>query len=145
MTSILVLNGPNLARLGSREPDVYGSTTWEQLVEVLEGSATAAETISVRQTNDESELIGWIHEALDSRAEVILNPAAFTHYSYALRDAVVMLATAQIPVVEVHISNPHSREEFRHTSVISGVVTGVIAGFGVDSYHLALAALRSRR
>jgi 3-dehydroquinate dehydratase-2 len=145
MTSILVLNGPNLARLGSREPDVYGSTTWEQLVEVLEGSATAAETISVRQTNDESELIGWIHEALDSRAEVILNPAAFTHYSYALRDAVAMLATAQIPVVEVHISNPHSREEFRHTSVISGVVTGVIAGFGVDSYHLALAALRSRR
>jgi 3-dehydroquinate dehydratase-2 len=145
MTSILVLNGPNLARLGSREPDVYGSTTWEQLVEVLEGSATAAETISVRQTNDESELIGWMHEALDSRAEVILNPAAFTHYSYALRDAVAMLATAQIPVVEVHISNPHSREEFRHTSVISGVVTGVIAGFGVDSYHLALAALRSRR
>jgi 3-dehydroquinate dehydratase-2 len=145
MTSILVLNGPNLARLGSREPDVYGSTTWEQLVEVLEGLATAAETISVRQTNDESELIGWIHEAVDSRAEVILNPAAFTHYSYALRDAVAMLATAQIPVVEVHISNPHSREEFRHTSVISGVVTGVIAGFGVDSYHLALAALRSRR
>jgi len=145
MTSILVLNGPNLSRLGSREPDVYGSTTWEQLVEALKGSATSAETISVRQTNDESELIGWIHEALDSRAEVILNPAAFTHYSYALRDAVAMLATAQIPVVEVHISNPHSREEFRHTSVISGVVTGVIAGFGVDSYHLALAALRSRR
>jgi 3-dehydroquinate dehydratase-2 len=145
MTSILVLNGPNLSRLGSREPDVYGSTTWEQLVEALESSATSAETISVRQTNDESELIGWIHEALDSRAEVILNPAAFTHYSYALRDAVAMLATAQIPVVEVHISNPHSREEFRHTSVISGVVTGVVAGFGVDSYHLALAALRSRR
>ena len=79
MTSILVLNGPNLSRLGSREPDVYGSTTWEQLVESLEAAATSAETISVRQSNDESELIGWILEALDSRAEVILNPAAFTH------------------------------------------------------------------
>ena len=145
MTSILVLNGPNLSRLGSREPDVYGSTTWEQLVESLEAASTEAEMISVRQTNDESELIGWIHEALDSRAEVILNPAAFTHYSYALRDAVAMLTDAAIPVVEVHISNPHSREEFRHNSVISGVVTGVIAGVGVESYHLALAALRSRR
>jgi len=145
MTSILVLNGPNLSRLGSREPDVYGSTTWEQLVESLEAAATSAETISVRQSNDESELIGWIHEALDSRAEVILNPAAFTHYSYALRDAVAMLTGAAIPVVEVHISNPHAREEFRHNSVISGVVTGVIAGFGVESYHLALAALRARR
>jgi 3-dehydroquinate dehydratase-2 len=145
MNSILVLNGPNLSRLGSREPDVYGSTTWEQLVESLEAAATEAEMISVRQTNDESELIGWIHEALDSRAEVILNPAAFTHYSYALRDAVAMLTGAAISVVEVHISNPHAREEFRHNSVISGVVTGVIAGFGVESYHLALAALRSRR
>jgi len=145
MNSILVLNGPNLSRLGSREPDVYGSTTWDQLVESLEAAATEAEMISVRQTNDESELIGWIHEALDSRAEVILNPAAFTHYSYALRDAVAMLTGAAISVVEVHISNPHAREEFRHNSVISGVVTGVIAGFGVESYHLALAALRSRR
>ncbi|MEY3310577.1 MAG: hypothetical protein RL107_713 [Actinomycetota bacterium] len=145
MTSILVLNGPNLSRLGSREPDVYGSTTWEQLVESLNAAATPAETISVRQTNDESELIGWLHEALDARAEVILNPAAFTHYSYALRDAVAMLTGSGIVVVEVHISNPHAREEFRHTSVISGVVTGVIAGFGTQSYHLALAALRSRR
>jgi 3-dehydroquinate dehydratase-2 len=124
---------------------VYGSTTWEQLVESLNTAATPAETISVRQTNDESELIGWLHEALDARAEVILNPAAFTHYSYALRDAVAMLTGSGIVVVEVHISNPHAREEFRHTSVISGVVTGVIAGFGTQSYHLALAALRSRR
>lgn len=145
MTSILVLNGPNLSRLGSREPDVYGSTTWEQLVESLNAAATPAETISVRQTNDESELIGWLHEALDARAEVILNPAAFTHYSYALRDAVAMLTSSGIVVVEVHISNPHAREEFRHTSVMSGVVTGVIAGFGTQSYHLALAALRSLR
>jgi 3-dehydroquinate dehydratase-2 len=145
MTTILVLNGPNLSRLGSREPDVYGSTTWEQLVESLNAAATSTETISVRQTDDESELIGWLHEALDARAEVILNPAAFTHYSYALRDAVAMVTGAGLAVVEVHISNPHAREEFRHTSVISGVATGVIAGFGVQSYHLALAALRSRR
>jgi len=145
MTTILVLNGPNLSRLGSREPDVYGSTTWDQLVESLEAAATVGETISVRQTNDESELIAWIHEALDSGAEVILNPAAFTHYSYALRDAVAMLTGSQLPLIEVHISNPHAREEFRHNSVISGVATGVIAGFGVESYHLALAALRSRR
>jgi 3-dehydroquinate dehydratase-2 len=145
MTTILVLNGPNLSRLGSREPDVYGSTTWDQLVESLNAAATSAEVVSVRQTNDESELIGWLHEALDARAEVILNPAAFTHYSYALRDAVAMLTGAGISVVEVHISNPHAREEFRHTSVISGVATGVIAGFGTESYHLALAALRSRR
>jgi 3-dehydroquinate dehydratase-2 len=145
MTTILVLNGPNLSRLGSREPDVYGSTTWDQLVESLEAAATVDETISVRQTNDESELIAWIHEAVDSRAEVILNPAAFTHYSYALRDAVAMLTGSQLPLVEVHISNPHAREEFRHNSVISAVATGVIAGFGVESYHLALAALRSRR
>ena len=145
MTSILVLNGPNLSRLGSREPEVYGSTTWEQLVKSLEAAATSTETISVRQTNDESELIGWIHEALDLQAEVILNPAAFTHYSYALRDGVAMFTGAQLPLIEVHISNPHAREEFRHNSVISGVATGVIAGFGVESYHLALAALRSRR
>jgi len=145
MTTILVLNGPNLSRLGSREPDVYGSTTWDQLVESLTAAATPAETISVRQTNDESELIGWLHEALDARAEVVLNPAAFTHYSYALRDAVAMLTGAGLSVVEVHISNPHAREEFRHTSVISGVATGVIAGFGTQSYHLAIEALRSRR
>ncbi len=145
MPSILVLNGPNLSRLGSREPDVYGTTTWAELVTALEAAATADETISVRQTNDESELIQWLHEAADTSAEVVLNPAAFTHYSYALRDAVAVVTGAGLPVVEVHISNPHAREEFRHNSVISGVATGVIAGFGIDSYHLALAALRARR
>jgi len=124
---------------------VYGSTTWAELVSALESAATADETISVRQTNDESELIQWLHEAADTSAEVVLNPAAFTHYSYALRDAVAVVTGAGLPVVEVHISNPHAREEFRHNSVISGVATGVIAGFGVDSYHLALAALRARR
>ncbi len=145
MPVIYVLNGPNLSRLGSREPDVYGSTTWSELVTSLESAALPGEEISVRQTNDESEMIGWIHDAVDNKAEVVLNPAAFTHYSYALRDAAAMLSGAGLPLIEVHISNPHAREEFRHTSVISGVATGVIAGFGVDSYHLALAALRARR
>lgn len=145
MPVIFVLNGPNLSRLGSREPDVYGSTTWDELVTGLETSALSAETISIRQTDDESELIQWLHEAADTGTEVVLNPAAFTHYSYALRDAVAVVTGAGLPVVEVHISNPHAREEFRHTSVISGVATGVIAGFGVESYYLALAALRARR
>lgn len=145
MQSILVLNGPNLSRLGSREPDVYGTTTWDELVTAIESSAQADERISVRQTNDESELIGWIHEAVDTGSDVVLNPAAFTHYSYALRDAATLITAAGLTLIEVHISNPHAREEFRHTSVISGVATGIIAGFGVDSYHLALAALRARR
>lgn len=145
MPAILVLNGPNLSRLGSREPDVYGSTSWSELVTSLEAQAMTGETVSVRQTNDESELIGWLHEAVETNAEVILNPAAFTHYSYAIRDAVAIVTGAGLPVVEVHISNPHAREEFRHNSVISGVATGVIAGFGVDSYNLAFAALRARR
>lgn len=145
MPTILVLNGPNLSRLGSREPDVYGTTTWDELKSSLVAAAAADETIDVRQTNDEAELIGWLHDAVDSSAEVVLNPAAFTHYSYALRDAVAIVTSSGLPVVEVHISNPHLREEFRHTSVISGVATGVIAGFGVSSYLLALDALRRRR
>jgi 3-dehydroquinate dehydratase-2 len=145
MPSILVLNGPNLSRLGSREPDVYGTTRWDDVVSSIESSALSDESINVRQTNDESELIGWLHEAIDTQSDVILNPAAFTHYSYAIRDAVAMVTGAGLALIEVHISNPHAREEFRHNSVISAVATGVIAGFGVDSYHLALAALRSRR
>ena len=145
MSSIFVLNGPNLSRLGSREPDVYGTTTWDELSASLRAAALDGETIDVRQTNDESELIGWLHEAIDTKADVILNPAAFTHYSYALRDAVAMVTESGCTVIEVHISNPYAREEFRHTSVISAVATGVIAGFGVNSYHVALAALRARR
>ena len=145
MARVLVLNGPNLSRLGSREPDVYGSTTYAELVAALENAAVAGESIEVRQTNDESELIGWLHEAADTGSDVILNPAAFTHYSYAVRDAVAIVTSSGGLLVEVHISNPHAREEFRHNSVISGVATGVIAGFGIDSYHLALAALRQRR
>jgi 3-dehydroquinate dehydratase-2 len=97
--------------------------------------------IVVRQTNSESEFIEWLHEAIDTTSDVVINPAAFTHYSYAIRDAVAMVTESGSTVIEVHISNPHSREEFRHKSVISGVATGVIAGFGVESYRLALVAL----
>jgi 3-dehydroquinate dehydratase-2 len=97
--------------------------------------------VEIRQTDSESELIGWIHEAIDSKSNVILNPAAFTHYSYALRDAAVQVTKSGLKLIEVHLSNPQAREEFRHTSVISGVATGVIAGFGSDSYLLALAQL----
>ena len=144
MTSVLVLNGPNLDRLGSREPDVYGSATLRDLQERLEDEARAGVTIDLRQTNDEAELIGWLHEAVDGGHPVILNPAAFTHYSYALSDAAKLVTSAGLTLVEVHISNPHAREEFRHTSVISAVATGVIAGFGFDSYSLALDLVQRR-
>ena len=137
-----MLNGPNLGRLGSREPDIYGSTDYAGLVSKCIDAGTAQGlTVEVRQTDSESELIGWIHEAVDAKQNVILNPAAFTHYSYALRDAAVQITKAGLKLIEVHLSNPHTREEFRHTSVISGVATGVIAGFGTDSYLLALAQL----
>lgn len=144
MTTVLVLNGPNLGRLGSREPEVYGSATLQDLESQLAGEASAGLTIDLRQTDDEGELIGWLHEAVDSASPVILNPAAFTHYSYALRDAASLVTQAGLLLVEVHISNPHAREEFRHTSVISGVATGVIAGFGFDSYSLALELIARR-
>ena len=146
MTStILVLNGPNLGRLGSREPEVYGRETLADIEAKLAASVPADVSIELRQTDDEAELIGWINEAVDRRMPVVLNPAAFTHYSYALRDAAAQLKTAGVPLVEVHLSNPHTRETFRHTSVISGIATGVIAGFGADSYRLAVDwVLRSR-
>ena len=139
---VLVLNGPNLGRLGSREPEVYGSTTYDDLATACRaaGGELGLE-VDVRQTDSEAELVGWLHEAADNAWPVVLNPAAFTHYSYALRDACAQLTA---PLVEVHITNPHTREEFRHTSVISGVATGVVAGFGVESYLLALRAVSSR-
>ena len=141
MASILVLNGPNLGRLGSREPDVYGRQDLAALQALLDAEAPAGTSIDLRQTDDEATLLGWLHEAVDAATPVILNPAAFTHYSYALRDGVAQVTKAGIPLIEVHISNPHAREEFRHTSTISGVATGVIAGFGFDSYLLALSAI----
>ena len=144
-STILVLNGPNLGRLGTREPEVYGSETLADIEAGLAASVPDDVSIEMRQSDDEAELIGWLHEAVDRRLPVVLNPAAFTHYSYALRDAAAQLKHAGLPLVEVHLTNPHSRETFRHTSVISGVATGVIAGFGADSYRLAVDwVLRSR-
>jgi len=128
--------------LGARETDVYGHFTLEQLREDLsEVAGKLGIELELRQTNSEAELIDWLHEAFTSQTPVVLNPAAFTHYSYALRDACAMLTASKVRLIEVHISNPHARESFRHTSVISGVATGVIAGFGSDSYRLALLAL----
>ena len=139
MTSVLVLSGPNLGRLGSREPDIYGSVDYAGLVAAVTNlGQKLGLSIDARQTDSEAELIGWLHEAVDSGADVVLNPAAFTHYSYAVRDAATLVTKAGLKLIEVHLSNPHTREEFRHKSVISGVATGVIAGFGVDSYLLAL-------
>jgi 3-dehydroquinate dehydratase-2 len=144
-STILVLNGPNLGRLGTREPEVYGTETLADIEAGLAASVPDDVSIEMRQSDDEAELIGWLHEAVDRRVPVVLNPAAFTHYSYALRDAAAQLKQVGVPLVEVHLSNPHSRETFRHTSVISGVATGVIAGFGADSYRLAVDwVLRSR-
>lgn len=140
MARILVLNGPNLGRLGSREPDVYGNQDLAALKALLQADAPEHD-IDLRQTDSEPELMSWLFEAVDTNTPVILNPAAFTHYSYALRDAAAMVTKAGVPLIEVHISNPHSREEFRHNSVISAVASGVIAGFGFDSYRLALAQL----
>jgi 3-dehydroquinate dehydratase-2 len=131
-----VLNGPNLGRLGTREVDVYGSTPYADLVELCHtaGRELGLE-VDVRQTDAEHEMLGWLHAAANERAAVVLNPAGWSHYSYALRDACAMLTA---PLVEVHISNIHAREEFRHHSVVSAVATGVICGLGVDGYRLAL-------
>jgi 3-dehydroquinate dehydratase-2 len=142
MSTVLVLNGPNLGRLGSREPEVYGSASFEELKTRVENVANELGMVAdVRQTNDEAELISWLHEAVDTETGVIINPAAFTHYSYGLRDAAALVTKAGLKLIEVHISNPHAREEFRHNSVISGIASGVIAGFGIESYVLALKAL----
>ncbi len=135
----MVLNGPNLGRLGSREPLVYGDTTYEQLVELCKAENPDAD---VRQTDDEATMIGWLHEAADAGVPVILNSAAWSHYSYALRDACSQLTA---PLVEVHISQTAAREEFRHHSVVSAVATGTITGLGVDGYRLALSWLANRQ
>jgi 3-dehydroquinate dehydratase II len=139
MRHVLVLNGPNLGRLGVREPDVYGSTSFEELAELCRSAGRSLGLhVEVRQTDDEAELIGWVHEAASARMPIVINPAAFTHYSYALRDA---LAMRTAPLVEVHISNPAARESFRHTSVVAAVADGTVAGFGLMSYQLALQAI----
>lgn len=138
MNSVLILNGPNLGRLGSREPEIYGSLSLAEIESLLRAEVPEGVSLRFEQSDDEATLIGFLHEALDSRMGVIVNPAAFTHYSYAIRDACAMVTSAGLPLIEVHLSNPHSREEFRHRSVISGVATGVILGFGADSYQLAM-------
>ncbi|MEO8556792.1 MAG: type II 3-dehydroquinate dehydratase [Actinomycetota bacterium] len=139
---VYVLNGPNLNRLGSREPEIYGSDSLEHVADLVSREADQLGlTVDFRQTNDEAELIGWIHEAVDLGADVVLNPAAFTHYSYAVRDACAMVTAGGAKLIEIHLSNPATREEFRRTSVVAGVATGTIAGFGSGSYLLALRAL----
>ena len=136
MTTVLVLNGPNLDRLGRREPEIYGSTTYDDLVTLIEAQATELGlTAVVRQSNSEGQLIDWLHAAADAGDPVILNAGALTHTSIALRDA---CAELMAPLIEVHISNVHAREEFRHHSYLSAVATGVIVGLGVQGYLLAL-------
>ena len=142
--NVLVLNGPNLGRLGTREPEIYGAATHSDLEAAC--AATAAElglTVEVRQTDDEAIMLGWLHAVADGGVDaLIVNPAAWTHTSVALRDAIAQVG---VPFVEVHLSNPLSREEFRHTSYTASLAVGVIAGFGIDSYSLALRALVGRQ
>ena len=140
--TIQVLNGANLGRLGTREPEVYGTTTYVELVQLVE--STAAELgldVVVRQTDSEAELLGWVHSATDAGDAVVINPGGWSHTSVVLADA---LAALNGPLVEVHISNVHRREPFRHHSYVSGVATGVIVGLGVQGYELALRALAAR-
>jgi 3-dehydroquinate dehydratase-2 len=139
-TKVLVLNGPNLGRLDLRDTSIYGNLDFPALKLFIEKCAVDVGLVAdVRQSDSEVDIIQWLHEAAEAKIPVVINPAAFTHYSYAIRDAAEMLS---VPLIEVHISNPLRREEFRHTSVISGIATGTIAGFGPDSYRLALIALK---
>ena len=139
---VLVLSGPNLAALGSREPEIYGTLTLAELEsQVVAAAAALGLDVTCRQTDDEAELVGWLHEAATAGWDVVLNPAAFTHYSYAVGDACSHLVGMGSRLVEVHLSNPSAREDFRHTSVVARSATGTIAGFGAGSYLLALRAL----
>jgi len=136
---VLVLNGVNLGRLGTREPAVYGSTTHAQLAShLVDRGVELGLDVEVRQTDSETELVGWLHEAADDAIPVVLNPAAWSHYSIAVADAV---AQRTADLVEVHISNIHSREEFRAHSVVSRYASGVIVGLGVAGYDAALGFL----
>jgi 3-dehydroquinate dehydratase II len=141
MKPIFVLNGPNLNLLGKREPEIYGSATLADLEAAI--GTLAGELgllVDCRQSNHEGQLVDWLHEARETAAAVIINAGAYTHTSIALRDAVLALA---VPVIEVHLSNIYARDEFRKHSYISGVAHGTIAGFGVQSYLLALRAVQA--
>ena len=134
--TIQVLNGPNLGRLGLREPEKYGTTTYAELVELVESTGREMGVeVQVRQTDDEGQLLRWIHEATDAGDPIVVNPGGWTHTSVVLHDA---LAAVTAPVLEVHLSNIHRREEFRRHSYVSRVADGVIAGLGVEGYVLAL-------
>jgi len=140
---VLVLNGPNLGRLGTREPDIYGHTTYADLVASCEKTGHELDLdVTVRQTDHEGEMIGWLHEAAENGHPVVLNAGAWTHYSIAVRDACALLTA---PMIEVHISNVHKREQFRHHSYLSELAAGVIVGLGVDGYQLALRWLADNR
>ena len=140
--TIQVLNGANLGRLGLREPETYGTTTYDELVDLIEEAARELGVeVGVRQTDDEGELLRWVHAASDAGDAVVINPGGWSHTSVVLRDA---LAALNGPLVEVHMSNIHAREEFRHHSYVSAVADGVIAGLGVEGYVLALQWLAAR-
>jgi 3-dehydroquinate dehydratase II len=140
VTAALVLNGPNLGRLGRRQPDIYGSTTYEELVGLCrDWGHDLGLDVEVRQTNHEGDMLDWLNAAADDATPVVLNAAAWTHYSYALYDACAQLTA---PLVEVHLSDPTQRvEEFRHTSLVTPYASVVVAGHGVEGYRLALEAL----
>jgi 3-dehydroquinate dehydratase-2 len=139
--TVNVINGPNLGRLGRRQPEVYGNTSHDDLVALIEQEASdLGLKVVVRQSDSEAELLGWIHAAADAGEPVVLNAGALTHTSVALRDACSELTA---PLIELHISNVHAREEFRHNSYLSAVATGVIVGLGVQGYLLALRYLAS--
>lgn len=134
---VLVLNGPNLGRLGRRQPEIYGYTSYDELADLCVGWGRDLELeVEVRQTNHEGELLDWLNDAADQEIPVVLNAAAWSHYSYAIYDACAQLVA---PLVEVHISDPESRPEvFRHTSVVTPHAVAVIAGYGIDGYRMAL-------
>ena len=139
---VIVVNGPNLGRLGVRQPDVYGRQDLEQLRRLCtQWGESLGLDVDVRQTDDEAQMVRWMHEAAERQKAVVMNPAAFTHYSYALADAAHMVLDADMPLIEVHISNPAARDEFRKRSVISPVATGTITGLGFLGYKLALEAI----
>jgi len=136
---VLVLNGANLGRLGVRESAIYGTRSHDELAQLcVRVGRELRLAVTVRQTDAEDEIIGWLHEAADRAVPVVLNAAAWTHYSVAVRDAV---AQRTAPLIEVHLSNPYAREEFRHVSLVSPVVSGVVAGLGFLGYELALRAI----